>query len=117
MNLSVPDTVVSACTRALRFAILDLEKFVEHSGGHNAVEAEIESFKTALALLARAQPALPPHTFEVLEFYVDFTGKPPEPHCSCHLSPPCGDCVDNSQFREMHEFAAAILKQYGPSPT
>jgi hypothetical protein len=25
----------------------------------------------------------------------------PEPNCSCHISPPCGDCVDYARVREL----------------
>ena len=33
----------------------------------------------------------------------------PEPHCSCHLHPPCSDCVDNGYARELNERAAKLL--------
>lgn len=29
----------------------------------------------------------------------------PDRDCSCHISPPCNDCVDNSGIREAVEFA------------
>jgi hypothetical protein len=29
--------------------------------------------------------------------------KPPPPHCSCHISPPCNDCVEWSAVRDINE--------------
>lgn len=38
----------------------------------------------------------------------------PEANCSCHLSPPCSDCVDNGFLREvMASVNAAIAKAEG----
>ena len=31
---------------------------------------------------------------------VEYVEEPPEKNCSCHLSPPCNDCVDHSAVRE-----------------
>lgn len=31
-----------------------------------------------------------------------FTGIP-EPHCSCHISPPCGDCIENGEARDLQK--------------
>lgn len=33
---------------------------------------------------------------EELQSHIDI----PDKNCSCHLSPPCGDCVDYSSIRE-----------------
>jgi hypothetical protein len=33
----------------------------------------------------------------------------PEPNCSCHISPPCQDCIDHSLTREILETARAAL--------
>ena len=33
----------------------------------------------------------------------------PEPNCSCHISPPCGDCVDYSSIREAADKARTAL--------
>lgn len=35
--------------------------------------------------------------------------EPPEANCSCHIAPPCGDCVDYAAVREAHEVAHAAL--------
>ena len=34
----------------------------------------------------------------------------PGPNCSCHISPPCGDCVDHSWTRELKRNADDELK-------
>ena len=38
---------------------------------------------------------------ELLQNLMDVTGEPPEANCSCHLSPPCSDCVDYGSWREV----------------
>ena len=40
---------------------------------------------------------------------LDCIEAPPEPNCSCHISPPCSDCVDHGSLREaITETKAAI---------
>lgn len=46
-----------------------------------------------------------------LEFLME---RCPEPNCSCHISPPCNDCVDHSGEREAWEFARDLLAKLGP---
>lgn len=43
------------------------------------------------------------HMGETLERAEDYLPVPPERNCSCHLSPPCGDCVDFSDLRDLYE--------------
>ena len=31
---------------------------------------------------------------------VEYVEEPPERNCTCHLAPPCNDCVDHSEVRE-----------------
>lgn len=38
------------------------------------------------------------------------TDDTPEPNCSCHISPPCSDCVEYSGRREALEFARRVIK-------
>lgn len=45
---------------------------------------------------------------EVLQGFVD-NDDTPEPNCSCHVSPPCGDCSDYSEQRELVAAAKAAL--------
>jgi len=40
-----------------------------------------------------------------LELFMERVDEPPEANCSCHLSPPCNDCVENWGLREA--FSAA----------
>lgn len=35
----------------------------------------------------------------------------PDPNCSCHLNPPCNDCVDYSHMRAEIERAKEMIKQ------
>jgi hypothetical protein len=42
-----------------------------------------------------------------LEQYID---RPPTRNCSCHIAPPCSDCVDYAHLREVLETADSITK-------
>lgn len=46
---------------------------------------------------------------EALNFVCDNVDRPPERNCSCHISPPCSDCVDYGGLREMFECIDAAL--------
>lgn len=48
------------------------------------------------------------------EMILDFVNEPPDRNCSCHISPPCIDCVENSGLRELFEAARAALGPPGP---
>lgn len=51
---------------------------------------------------------------ETVEVLQDFVGndETPEPNCSCHLCPPCGDCVDHGWMRELMKNAVAAIAKY-----
>lgn len=72
---------------------------------------EIEAEETAAnALLIAAAPSL----MFALELLLENVEEPPERNCSCHISPPCSDCVDHSGLREALNFARlAIAKATG----
>ena len=44
-----------------------------------------------------------------LELFMDVIDPPPERNCSCHISPPCNDCVENSGLREAFEYAERVI--------
>ena len=47
-----------------------------------------------------------------LSIFMEVVDRPPKANCSCHLSPPCNDCVENFGLREAFSFAdAAIAKE------
>ena len=37
----------------------------------------------------------------------------PDANCSCHLNPPCGDCVEYSGIRDVRKRANVLLKERG----
>jgi hypothetical protein len=68
--------------------------------------------------LARSNAAL----VVALEDLMEATGRPPERNCSCHISPPCPDCIDYWDWREALEnadsaraLAKATEDQAGPT--
>lgn len=49
-----------------------------------------------------------------LELFMERVDEPPESNCSCHISPPCNDCVEYSGLREAFSDAHdAIAKAEG----
>jgi len=44
-----------------------------------------------------------------LEEFLEMTEEPPEGNCSCHLNPPCSDCVDHSGLRRAFKIGRAAL--------
>lgn len=47
-----------------------------------------------------------------LEQLVECVDEPPEPNCSCHTNPPCGDCVNYSGLRGALQAARDELAEY-----
>ena len=45
---------------------------------------------------------------------LDVIEEPPERNCSCHISPPCSDCVDNSGLRDALKGARAAIAKALP---
>lgn len=51
-----------------------------------------------------------------LELFMERVDEPPEANCSCHISPPCNDCVENWGLREAFSYAKeAIAKAHNIS--
>jgi hypothetical protein len=48
---------------------------------------------------------------DALELLVESVGRPPDGNCSCHISPPCNDCVDYGGLREAFESVDVALAQ------
>lgn len=37
--------------------------------------------------------------------------EPPDANCSCHINPPCGDCVEYGGIRDVRKAANKLLKE------
>lgn len=48
---------------------------------------------------------------EALTALLDVTYEPPDKNCSCHISPPCNDCIDNGPVREAIAAAKHIISE------
>ena len=48
-----------------------------------------------------------------IEELLELIAEPPSANCSCHLSPPCGDCVEHGHARGVIENARLILRGAG----
>lgn len=73
-------------------------------------QAELRKAREQVASLEQQRYAL----IAGLELFMEVVETPPERSCSCHISPPCNDCVNNSGLREAFEFAKeAIAKAEG----
>ena len=56
-----------------------------HLSGNELIEQQSAALKLASLALSEG---------------VEYVEEPPEKNCTCHLSPPCNDCVDHSAVRE-----------------
>lgn len=51
----------------------------------------------------------------VVHEYLDVTDIAPDPNCSCHTAPPCGDCVEWAAWREIREALESELNRFNKS--
>lgn len=62
-----------------------------------ARDAEIAGLKLRLGALA--------------EMVTECVDAPPIKNCSCHISPPCNDCIENTGLRELFDDVHAIIAE------
>lgn len=62
-----------------------------------ARDAEIVGLKLRLGALA--------------EMVTECVDAPPIKNCSCHISPPCNDCIENTGLRELFDDVRAIIAE------
>ena len=53
--------------------------------------------------------ATAPDLLWALETIIDASPEPPEANCSCHICPPCRDCVDYEELREAYRYVRAAI--------
>ena len=80
--------------------------------GIHGADPRCEKMREAnAAFIAAAREAVPKliqqrdKLLAALELFMERVAEPPEANCSCHISPPCNDCVENWGLREA--FSAA----------
>ena len=56
------------------------------------------------------------HLLAALELLLERIPEPPDANCSCHISPPCNDCVDYAGEREAFEFAKEAISKVKGTP-
>ena len=91
------------------------ERIWAHDGSILVAETQLSNMNTMFERKANARLiASAPELLKALEELLESTEIPPDRNCSCHISPPCGDCVDYSYLRHSIEKAkAAIAKARG----
>lgn len=74
-------------------------------------EWNIQQERKRLHALLNKPPAVAVNQqlFSALQLFIDTVEEPPEANCSCHIAPPCGDCVNYSQLREAFEEGRAAI--------
>lgn len=55
--------------------------------------------------------AAAPDLYAALVAFLEYAEEPPNRNCSCHIAPPCGDCVEYSGMREVFENVRAAMKK------
>lgn len=88
-----------------------LRKWID---GERNVFAEFDSmdewqgYSDALSVLTKANAELR----NIVNDFIDID-ETPERNCSCHLSPPCNDCVSYGGAREVIAHAKSTLAKWG----
>ena len=68
-------------------------------------DSEIEQLEGELSRLRAINAEL----LAALDGLAEVADLAPEPHCSCHNAPPCGDCVEWGGLREALKDSRALL--------
>lgn len=84
--------------RELAQANRKLERELEHS------RKRVEAYKSDLAAARKDSERLS----ATMEDMIDAIGVP-DANCSCHLHPPCGDCVEYGHLRELIEHSRKLI--------
>ena len=89
-------------------AVLELIDYVEYLRGKNREHFDAcIGCDEELKRVSKKRDEL----LAALSIFMEVVDRPPKANCSCHLSPPCNDCVENFGLREAFSFAdAAIAK-------
>ena len=66
-----------------------------------ALRRQVEERETTIGAILESSEAL-----------MEYVDRPPERNCSCHISPPCSDCVENSHLRGAFERLDDARKMY-----
>ncbi len=74
--------------------------------------AEVEKERDALKAKLEHADARIRRLEACIEDFLELT-EVPDANCSCHLAPPCGDCVEYGSIREVRALANALLKERG----
>ena len=76
---------------------------------YRKLERELAAMTAAKELAERQVAVLT----DFVQAFLDTVDEPPRPNCSCCISPPCADCVDNSGLRRLFVQAKKILAEAG----
>lgn len=101
---------MAACVNACAGINIDyLETLVRESSSiHNEMMQRIQNKTAADRARAKAEQQRD-DLMAALEALIENVDEPPDRNCSCHISPPCNDCVDFSSLREAFSQASAAI--------
>lgn len=121
-------SAMSAPTQSTGSAILILHEMVEATLQDDSLaemgeqQATYEIRKNALAELIRdaskvyiwadegEQGSYIANLLNALNGFLDVAPEPPDQNCSCHIAPPCHDCVEHGALREVFEDARRAMR-------
>ena len=111
-TIAYMDARIGAVTR-----LLDAEREEVASRNNDVAEREVklarvEKERDALKAKLEYADARLRRLEACIEEFLDHT-EVPDANCSCHLAPPCGDCVEYGSIREVRALANALLKERG----
>ena len=111
-TIAYMDARIGAVTR-----LLDAEREEVASRNNDVAEREVklarvEKERDALKAKLEHADARIRRLEACIEDFLELT-EVPDANCSCHLAPPCGDCVEYGSIREVRALANALLKERG----
>jgi len=86
----------------------DMESWAHPTDGTEVVNAD---FARQLERELSAEREKVRELREALDYLFENITPPPEANCSCHMSPPCSDCVNYGAEREAIVIARATLEK------
>lgn len=95
-----------------KFVYCMAAKIEEQAERIKELESEVQSYELIVRaedIRIKKQSAALKLASLALSEGVEYVEEPPEKNCTCHLSPPCNDCVDHSAVREFFVDARKAL--------
>jgi hypothetical protein len=115
---ALPDTFNEQLLDEIGKELESVKYLGSYAEGVRVLKRRISELEVVQALPIAAETSKDTERLQAaLEQLLDNVDEPPEGNCSCHLSPPCSDCVDCSALRNaLSDARSAIAAMQGEKP-